>query len=61
MVNKNTKILTDDEKFNLVKKLREQTDFGMMDCKKALFETNYNIEEAKNWLVQFHKSHKLYK
>ena len=30
----------------LVKELREKTGVGMMDCKKALQETNGNIEEA---------------
>lgn len=29
-----------------VKELRDQTGAGMMDCKKALSETNGNIEEA---------------
>ena len=35
---------------NLVKELREQTGAGMMDCKKALTETNGNMEEAITWL-----------
>ena len=30
----------------LVKELREKTGAGMMDCKKALVETNGNLEEA---------------
>jgi len=30
----------------MVKELREQTGAGMMDCKKALSETNGNMEEA---------------
>ena len=30
----------------LVKKLRERTGAGMMDCKKALVETNANLEAA---------------
>lgn len=34
----------------LVKELREKTGAGMMDCKKALTETNGNIEEAITWL-----------
>ncbi len=33
-----------------VKELREMTGAGMMDCKKALVETNGNIEEAITWL-----------
>lgn len=35
---------------NMVKELREQTGAGMLDCKKALTETNGNIEEAITWL-----------
>ncbi len=34
----------------MVKDLREQTGAGMMDCKKALAETNGNMDEAINWL-----------
>ncbi|MBP9753042.1 MAG: elongation factor Ts [Proteobacteria bacterium] len=34
----------------LVKNLREKTGAGMMDCKKALIETNGNLEEAIDWL-----------
>ena len=33
-----------------VKELRELTGAGMMDCKKALVETDGNIEEAIDWL-----------
>ena len=33
-----------------VKELREVTGVAMMDCKKALVETNGNIEEAKDFL-----------
>lgn len=33
-----------------VKELREITGVAMMDCKKALVETNGNMEEAKNFL-----------
>lgn len=33
-----------------VKDLREMTGAGMMDCKKALTETNGNLEEAVDWL-----------
>ena len=35
---------------SMVKELREQTGAGMLDCKKALTETNGNIEEAITWL-----------
>ena len=34
----------------LVKELRDKTGAGMMDCKKALKETNGNIEEAVDFL-----------
>ena len=34
----------------MVKELREMTGAGMMDCKKALAETNGNMEEAINYL-----------
>jgi elongation factor Ts len=34
----------------LVKELREATGVGMMDCKKALIETNGDIEAAIDWL-----------
>jgi len=35
---------------SLVKELREKTGAGMLDCKKALEETNGNIESAIDWL-----------
>ena len=34
----------------LVKDLREKTGAGMMDCKKALVETDGDIEDAIDWL-----------
>ena len=34
----------------LVKKLRDMTDAGMMDCKKALIETKGEIEKAIEYL-----------
>ncbi len=34
----------------LVKDLREKTGAGMMDCKKALTETDGNLEAAVDWL-----------
>ncbi|MDA3967977.1 MULTISPECIES: translation elongation factor Ts [Helicobacter] len=34
----------------LVKQLREMTDAGMMDCKKALVETNGDIDKAVEYL-----------
>lgn len=35
---------------SMVKELRETTGAGMLDCKKALEETNGNMEEAVTWL-----------
>src|SRR3546814_11114161 len=34
----------------LVKELRDRTGAGMMDCKKALAETNGDIEASIDWL-----------
>jgi elongation factor Ts len=34
----------------LVKELREKTGAGMMDCKKALMESDGDIEKATDWL-----------
>ena len=34
----------------MVKELRERTGSGMMDCKKALAETNGDIEKAIEYL-----------
>lgn len=34
----------------LVRELREKSGAGMMDCKKALVESNGNVEEAIDWL-----------
>jgi elongation factor Ts len=34
----------------MVKELREKTGAGMMDCKKALTETDGNMEKAVDWL-----------
>ena len=35
---------------SLVKKLKDMTNAGLMDCKKALEESNENIDEAVKWL-----------
>ena len=34
----------------MVKELREKSGAGMMDAKKALVETNGDIEAAQDWL-----------
>ncbi len=36
----------------MIQELREKTAAGMMDCKKALVETNGDIEAAADWLRQ---------
>ena len=35
---------------SLVKELREKSGAGMMDCKKALMETEGNLDESIDWL-----------
>lgn len=35
---------------SMVKELRESTGAGMLDCKKALVETNGDMEQAVDWL-----------
>ena len=37
-------------KSETVKELREKTGAGMMDCKKALIESQGDLEKAKDWL-----------
>lgn len=34
----------------LIKELRERTGAGMMDCRKALEETDYNMDKSVEWL-----------
>lgn len=41
---------------SLVKELREKTGIGMMECKKALEETNGDIEEAVEYLRKHNKN-----
>jgi len=36
----------------MVKELREKTGAGMMDCKKALLESEADLEKATDWLRQ---------
>jgi len=35
---------------SLIKKLKDMTNAGLMDCKKALEENNGDIDEAIKWL-----------
>ena len=37
---------------SMVKELREMTGAGMMDCKKALGETDGDMEKAVEWLKE---------
>lgn len=39
-----------DVSASMVKELREKTGAGMMDCKKALSETEGNFDKAEEWL-----------
>ena len=39
-----------DIKPALVKELRERTGAGMMECKKALVETQGDMDQAVEWL-----------
>ncbi len=53
--------LTDDEKIDLVKRLREETGWGMMVCRSALRDSNWDIDSAKSWLIKYRKeSHILF-
>ncbi|MDZ7293664.1 translation elongation factor Ts [Mycoplasmopsis pulmonis] len=40
------------QKAGLIKKLREITNSGFLDCKKALEETNYDLDKAIEWLQE---------
>jgi len=40
--------LTDNKKLELVKQLRKETGWGMMDCKMALNASNWEVEGAKS-------------
>ena len=39
-----------DVNANIVKELREKTGAGVMDCKKALAESDGDLEKATVWL-----------
>jgi ribosomal protein L7/L12 len=47
--------LTDDDKLELINNLRKETGWGMMDCRRALLESNWKMDDAKSWLTQFRK------
>ena len=48
-------ISKDSIKYNKVKilalKLRADTSYSLMDCKRALYEKNMDYEKAKQWLL----------
>lgn len=44
-----------DELIELVKQLREETGFGMLDCKKAVLKCNGDMEKAKEWLIEWQR------
>lgn len=52
-----------EDKIELIKQLKVETNYSMMDCKRALYEGNWNIEKAKVWLRLYFekKSHILFK
>lgn len=41
-----------DNKMELIKELRARTNSSLIDCKKALEASNYDIEAAINWLKE---------
>ncbi|WP_036452760.1 translation elongation factor Ts [Mycoplasma buteonis] len=41
-----------DNKIELIKELRARTNSALVDCKKALEATNFDIEEAIQWLKE---------
>lgn len=45
--------LSKDEQKEMCFKLRKETGCGMMDCKYALQETNWDIKKAKIYLEEF--------
>lgn len=53
--------MTDEAKRDAVRKLREETGYGMMDCKKALQECDWNMDKAKERLREVEKYTKMTK
>ena len=48
-------IIPKDEKINLIKRINKETGHGLIDCKKALEQSNWNIEKAKEILAMCKK------
>lgn len=51
----NDEPLSDDDKLYILNKLRAETGWALMDCKRALDNSNWKIDDAKDWLIQFSK------
>ena len=58
-INNNNTNLTNDEKKQMLNKLKENSGFGLMLCKEALEKNNYNFDSASQWLIDIrkHKPH----
>ena len=50
MKNLQTRFLAKMSSMELIKKLRETTGSGIVDCKKALSENNEDVEASVKWL-----------
>lgn len=42
--------IINNEKVKLIKELRDLTGTGMIECKTALFQNNWNIDQAYSWI-----------
>ena len=42
-----------EDKKRLINELRSKVNFGLLDCKKALIECDWNLEEAYDYLMRF--------
>jgi hypothetical protein len=45
-----------EEQKRLTKEMRERTGYGMLDCKKALQENDWDIDKAITWLEERYKT-----
>ena len=50
---KASKFLSEEEKIKMVKQLRQITHRGMIECQRALRETDFNMEKAKEYLKEY--------
>jgi elongation factor Ts len=51
--------MTMEEMKQLTKEMRERTGYGMLDCKKALQENDWDIDKAIVWLEERYKTTRL--